>query len=258
VRIVVANLHAGVTGWGYPTHALEKVLATKADIIVAPETWRSPEEDNLAAFADAGYHGSFAHLADAERVTTGAQKLTWQPLLAHLTGEHGLYFSEHRDLKPAQRRRRGLVEQGQWGLSLFGRLPLIKSQVVELERRPREKVRRSLIVATFDWDERPLHVIAVHGPHLSHGAHQTYQQVREVAHQLEGDTLLAGDFNAWRPPLRLFFPGWRSLGRAKTWPMHLAHSQIDHVLTRSHFTSRVTTLKTGSDHRALIIDLERQ
>jgi endonuclease/exonuclease/phosphatase (EEP) superfamily protein YafD len=116
-----------------------------------------------------------------------------------------------------------------------------------------------VVITRLDWDGEELTVVAVHGPHLSHGAHRTYRAIRRLCDELTGEVIIAGDFNSWRPPLRVFLPGWRSLARRRTWPMRLPHSQIDHVLTRS---ARLRTLAaravaTGSDHRALVVDLAR-
>ena len=49
--------------------------------------------------------------------------------------------------------------------------------------------------------------------------------------------LIGGDFNCWRPLLRVLFPGWRTLARGRTWPAQRPHSQIDHILGRGPWVS---------------------
>jgi hypothetical protein len=56
--------------------------------------------------------GVFVPLATGQRVTSGTGGRTWQPLLAHLSGERGLFFDEHRTLSNAQRVRRATSLRG--------------------------------------------------------------------------------------------------------------------------------------------------
>ncbi len=263
MRVVTCNLHGGVDGWGRPTGALAHVLALNADVLVCPETWRGDDgEDQFTrVLADPDLRGHFVPLARAERAVTERAGRGWQPLTAHLTGEHGLYFTEHRDLSRWQRMRRRTtrLEPGAWGLALYTRLEVEAMRDVALPRQPRERVRRGLIIADLRDGDRPLRVIAVHGPHLSHGSFRTYRDVRRIAEQTEPPrpTLLVGDFNSWRPPLRVFFPGWRSTARARTWPARHPHSQIDHILARGPWRVRdAGATNGGSDHRALRVDLD--
>jgi endonuclease/exonuclease/phosphatase family metal-dependent hydrolase len=262
VRVATFNLHAGVDGWGRPTRALEFAQSLHADVLVCPETWRGDQGPDFyeALASTANMNGTFVALARGERVTTGRGGRTWQPLLAHFTGEHGLYFSEHRSLTKSQRTRRGDldVEHGDWGLTLLTTLPIEEIRVESLGRLPREKVRRALIVARLRDGDRSFYVLAVHGAHLSHGSFRQYRRVNEIAGSLDPQlpTLLCGDFNSWRPLLLALLPGWRSLVRARTWPARRPHSQIDHVFARGPW--RVDgggALDGGSDHRALYCDV---
>lgn len=263
MRVVTFNLHAGVDGWGRPTRALDHLASLGPDIAICPETWRGDDGTDFVAHLreTLGLEGAFAPLARAERVTTGHGPARWQPLLAHVTGERGLYFREHRELTTRQRRHRHArpdVETGEWGLGLFTSLPIHALDVIPLGRLPREKVRRALIVAELSDQGQHFHVAAIHGAHLSHGSPVLY---RRVARHLAAvsptlPVVLGGDFNSWRPLLRLMLPGWTTLARARTWPAAHPHSQIDHLLGRGPWRAQHAGASDGgSDHRALFVDL---
>ena len=252
MRVATFNLHAGVDGWGRPTRALEVVKDLDADVIVLPELWRADEGHDFFTDLSATLRvaGGFAPLAHGERVTTGVGGAGWQPRLAHFVGERGLFFTEHRDLTKSQLASRALrehVEPGTWGLALLTRFEIEDIKTVSLGRLPREKVQRAFIVARLRDQDRSFYVVAVHGAHISHGSHL----------QPGVAVLVAGDFNAWRPLLRLYLPGWRSLAKGRTWPTPRPHSQIDHVLGRGPWHRVASfTRDGGSDHLALVADLE--
>lgn len=263
MRVVTFNLHAGVDGWGRPSSALEHLISLAPDVAICPEMWRGDDGSDFAETltASLALRGKFVALARAERVTTGSGPRRWQPLLAHFTGERGLYFREHRELTPQQsahRRSRPDVETGEWGLGLFTVLPIHSIEVKSLGRLPREKVRRALIVARLEFDGRPIYVLALHAAHLSHGSPLLFRRVARVVNTLDPrlPIILGGDFNCWRPLLRLFLPGWNSLARGRTWPAGHPHSQIDHLLARGPWRLlHATTSDGGSDHRALCADV---
>jgi endonuclease/exonuclease/phosphatase family metal-dependent hydrolase len=264
VRVVTFNLHAGVDGWGRPTRALDTVKAFDADVLILPELWRSDEGHDF--FEDLrsslGVDGGFAPLAKGERVTLGAGGPGWQPRFAHFFGEHGLFFGEHRSLTSSQLAARELVEHietGTWGLAVLSRFRLEEFNVIALGRMPREKVNRALAVARFNTGSRSFYVLAIHGAHISHGSHRQYRRVNEIAASLDPGVpvLLGGDFNSWRPLLKLFLPGWRSLAKGRTWPAHRPHSQIDHIFGRGPWIAKGSFTKDGgSDHLALVTDVD--
>jgi endonuclease/exonuclease/phosphatase family metal-dependent hydrolase len=263
VRVATFNLHAGVDGWGRPTKVLDHVVSLNADVLILPELWRA--ESGVDFFAELktrlGMEGLFVPLATGQRVTSGTGGRTWQPLLAHLNGERGLFFDEHRSLSNVQRIRRATaegVEDGEWGLGLLTRLPIREIHSESLGRLPREKVKRTLIVSTLEDEGRAFYVLAVHGAHLSHGSYRQYRRISEIVARLDPDLpiLLGGDFNSWRPLLRVLLPGWRSLVKARTWPARTPHSQIDHLFVRGPWESLGGFASDGgSDHRALVADV---
>jgi endonuclease/exonuclease/phosphatase family metal-dependent hydrolase len=264
VRVATFNLHAGVDGWGRPTRVLDFAGSIGADVLVCPETWCGDDGTNYfeELCQRLGMKGAFAPLARGERLTTGVGGRTWQPRLAHFTGERGLYFSEHRSLTAAQIARReahGTLEGGEWGLSLFTRFPIEEIRVEPLGRLPRERVRRALIVARLNDQGRRFYVLAVHGAHISHGSFIQYRRINRIAANLDPKLpiIIAGDFNCWRPLLRVLLPGWKTLVRARTWPSRYPHSQIDHVLGRGPWERLGGIARDGgSDHRALIADIK--
>ena len=263
MRVATFNLHAGVDGWGRATRVVECAASLNADVLILPELWRGVDGQDL--YQQLGdrlvMRGTFVPLANAERVTSGTGGRSWQPLLAHFTGEHGLYFSDHRSLRKAQLRRRSRkqTERGEWGLGILTRLPIEELRVERLDRLPREKVCRALIIARLSLEGRAFYLVAVHGAHLSHGSFRQYRRVRSLVDALEQGVpvVLGGDFNSWRPVLRFLLPGWQSLVKSKTWPARLPHSQIDHLFARGPWRSLGgTSVDGGSDHRALYADVE--
>lgn len=263
MRVATFNIHAGVDGWGRPTPALEHALTLGADVLICPETWRGEQEPDLyQELADGlGMQGTFVALATGKRLTTGKGGNTWQPRLAHFTGERGLYFPEHRDLPKGQRLPHKTLDdslRGAWGLSLLTSLNVEEIRVEQLGRLRRERVSRALIVARLNDGQHSFYVLAVHGAHITHGSSNLYRRINAIAARLDPPLpiIFGGDFNCWRPLLRVFLPGWRSLVRARTWPAKHPHSQIDHLLGRGPWiVDGGGTSDGGSDHRALFADV---
>ncbi len=264
MRVVTSNLHAGVDGWGRPTAALETALSLAPQILICPEVWRGDDGDDFVArIADSGLRGHFVPLARAQRVANMSPPATsrrWQPWSAHLTGERGLYYGEFRTFTRAQKktRARQRFAEGTWGLGLFTSFELRDVRVEPLGRLPRERVSRAAVVATVVVDGVDVSVVAVHGAHLSHGSPLWFARLRRVLATLpDQPTIVAGDFNAWSPVVRILLPGWTLQGRGRTWPRPRPHSQIDHILTRGSWHRLATgTRDGGSDHLALYADIE--
>jgi endonuclease/exonuclease/phosphatase family metal-dependent hydrolase len=264
VRVATFNLHAGVDGWGRPTRVFELIKELDADVLVLPELWRADNGPDHYEDLKASLHldGAFAPLAHGERVTSGVGGPTWQPRLAHFFGERGLFFTKHRSLTRAQatsRDKLSHLEPGTWGLGLLTRLAIEDVRVISLGRLPRERVQRALVVARLRENDRSFYALAIHGAHLSHGSYRQYRRVSEFVKTLDPDLpiIIAGDFNSWRPLLRLMLPGWQGLAKGRTWPAPRPHSQIDHILGRGPWKTRGSfTRDGGSDHLALVADVD--
>jgi endonuclease/exonuclease/phosphatase family metal-dependent hydrolase len=128
-----------------------------------------------------------------------------------------------------------------------------------LGKLPREKVTRCVIVAELMDGDKSFYCVAVHGAHISHGSYFQYRKISNIVANLNPvlPVVMAGDFNCWRPLLRFFLPGWRSMVRARTWPARMPHSQIDHILTRGPWRRGPgRSVNGGSDHRALVTEID--
>ena len=184
-------------------------------------------------------------------------------MLAHFVGERGLYLprAPRADQGSARQARaqRAPSSEGP-GVSDSSRACRSRtSPITPLGRLPREKVTRALIIARLNDGTRPFYALAVHGAHISHGSYRQYRRINEIVADLEPGVpiVVAGDFNCWRPLLRVLLPGWRTLARGRTWPAQRPHSQIDHILGRGPWVSHHSfTRDGGSDHLALIADIE--
>lgn len=231
-------------------------------MLICPETWRGEDEDQYQKLV-AGLHmdGIFVALATGKRLTTGSGGPAWQPPLALLTGERGLYFTEYRKLTKSQNvehERLSDAQRGMWGFALLTNFEIEDLKIEQLGRQRREKVSRALIIARLNDGEHSFFVLAVHGSHITHGSYKLYRRINRIAGGLDTalPIIIAGDFNCWRPLLRFFLPGWRTLVRARTWPAHRPHSQIDHILGRGPWQKEGGgTSNGGSDHLALFADV---
>lgn len=262
MRLFTANIHANVDGYGRRTDALGVVTACDADLLFVQELWRG-QEDDVAVITHAGWTCvAYEPFGTAHRFTQGPGGRGWEPPLGLLSGDRGLYFTSHRPLSPRRRRERdarGGGEVGEWGVGLFTRHRVESVTTVPVRQLRRDKTGRTVIWANLVDPQGQRYVaIALHGPHLSHGSLLHYRGLARYIdlHSDARPIVMAGDFNCWRPLLRVVFPKWRSAIRARTWPAWMAHSQIDHVLLRGQWSvTKTSTVHTGSDHLALAIEL---
>lgn len=256
------NMHAGVDGYGRATTVLDVIDGYRPDLLFAQEVWRGEREDQFAEIERrCGLVGTFVQLGVGDRVTDATGGRGWQSPWALLAGEEGLFFDERRALTRHQHHRRAAAtdpEAGAWGMALFTNRVVEDVHVEYLRQLRRDKVRRAFIVASLRDGERSLYAVGVHGAHLSHGSLLQFRHVAARLDELSAarPVIIGGDFNCWRPLLRVALPGWTSGVRAKTWPAWRPHSQIDHLLLRGAW--EVTHREAGrgpSDHRPLVMDV---
>lgn len=263
MKLLTANIHANVDGYGRISGSMEEVLSSDADLLFVQELWRG-ESDDVAAIVRAGWTCvAYEPLGRAHRFTEGPGGKGWEPIHGLLTGDQGLYFSSHRPLSPRRQRERDSRlggEFGEWGVGLFTRHTVESVTIVPVRQLRRDKTGRSVIWANLVDDSGRRYVaIALHGPHLSHGSLLHYRDLATYINQHDDGRpiVMAGDFNSWRPLLRLVFPGWKSAVRSRTWPAWRPHSQIDHILLRGGWNVlHGEAIATGSDHLALKTTLE--
>ncbi len=121
-------------------------------------------------------------------------------------------------------------------------------------------MQRALIVARLSDQGRSFYVLAIHGAHISHGSYLQYRRVNAIAATLDPalPILLGGDFNCWRPLLRVFLPGWRSFAKGRTWPSRVIRTRRSTTSSGAEGGSSTTsfTRDGGSDHLALVADVE--
>jgi endonuclease/exonuclease/phosphatase family metal-dependent hydrolase len=162
-----------------------------------------------------------------------------------------------------------------YGISLLSRFPASTWQVVRLPRIPmrvpmylREPNRvvvvdeepRAAVIGRF---ETPLGPLTIANTHLSFVPGWNRRQLRHLVRDLRGlpgPHLLTGDLNLPPGAVRRS-SGMHSLASGLTFPADAPERQLDYVLTddRTLTATRVETpMMTISDHRPLVVDIERR
>jgi endonuclease/exonuclease/phosphatase family metal-dependent hydrolase len=147
--------------------------------------------------------------------------------------------------------------EGWWTLAIASRLPMRRLADVPMGKWIRDPAgARFALHVTVEVEGTPLEVVGLHtssklwwGSPLAHMA-RLRPHVRPLR---DGPAILVGDFNMWGPVVAAFLPGWRRAVRARTYPRHRPHSQIDHVLV-DRFVEPVAGgvgERTESDHLPL-------
>ena len=146
------------------------------------------------------------------------------------------------------------LERGPQGLGLL--TPARRGHHDHPARAAASKVTRALIIARLNDGTRPFYALASLRRTSLTGPIASIDEI--VAGEAANvPVVITGDFNCWRPLLRVLLPGWRTLARGRTWPAQRPHSQIDHILGRGPWVSHQSfTRDGGSDHLALIADIE--
>ena len=275
VTVANFNIHAGVDGWGRPFDVLDACRCIDADVLVMEEVWR-PEGATSQA-EDIGR----ALGAEVVEHVLGSGRLAgphpdadhrWMRPMDLRANQHALYLDGERPLPRRVRETPRFIDAGpgSWGIAILSRLPVLKSEVIELGRLPRDPARRAALLATVESGVGPLVVAGTHMTHLSFGSPiQFLRLARALDDRLEGSqALLAGDMNLWGPPLELLLRGWRRGVRGRTWPAWRPHSQVDHIVVRApaeppraprlEVLSGEVLADGGSDHRPVRVRVRVQ
>ena len=162
-----------------------------------------------------------------------------------------------------------------YGISLLSRFPATSWQVVRMSRIPFkfpmylrgpdrvmvvDEEPRAAVIGRFD---TPLGPLTVANTHLSFVPGWNHRQLKRLVRDLRGlpgPHVLTGDLNL-KPDRVRRRTGMRSLAAAPTFPAQAPTMQLDHVLTDD---PALVATKVGapemsiSDHRPLIVDLERR
>jgi endonuclease/exonuclease/phosphatase family metal-dependent hydrolase len=261
--VATFNAHAGVDGWGRPYDVVAACRLIDADVLVLEENWAPDDLPSLAArVAEAlGYDArelglAAGRLAGPHPDADGRwmRPFDWRGKSHAIFLDSELPFSE----KVARSRRFREAERGRWGIAVLSRLPVVRTDVLDLGRLARDRARRAALAVTVD----TVPEVTVIGTHMSHITYGAPSQFLRLARAIRGTVgtqpaVLAGDMNLWGPPVSLLLPGWRRAVRAKTWPAWRPHSQVDHVLVRGRlFVLGGAVLGTvGSDHLPLRVTL---
>ena len=262
--VATFNAHAGVDGWGRPYDVVAACRLIDADVLVLEENWAPDDEPSLARRA-AGALGYEAHelplaggrLARPHPEADGR----WMRPFDWRGRSHAIFLDSERPFSRQTLRspRYASAQPGRWGVALLSRLPVTRSEVLDLGRLSRDRARRAALALCVEVAGTEVVVAGVHMSHLTYGAPSQFLRLaRAIRATFEtGPVVLAGDMNLWGPPVRLFFPGWRHAVRARTWPSWRPHSQVNHVLVRGGLRvldGRVVG-PVGSDHRPVRVTL---
>lgn len=160
------------------------------------------------------------------------------------------------------------LEDGDFSLACYTRLPVKSSGVRRLAYW-----RLPTIILNLDDRGTPLTFIATH-PHpptsaeYARGWKEQLSQIGDLVAELEGNVIVAGDFNAtpWCEGMRLLFAksglGFRSAVPVwpPTWGLRLPFMiPIDHVVSKGNLVvqRRVIGPDVGSDHRSVLVEMVR-
>ena len=145
------------------------------------------------------------------------------------------------------------------------RLPLIRPRFPVVRRDPRRlelrrEERRTAVLAEVATPEGPLLVASAHLSFVPGWAQLQLYALRRAMGAARGPALIMGDLNMTPPPARRF-SGFRPLASGLTFPSDEPVRQIDHVLARGDVGDVVDVRSVRlpvSDHRALVVDLDRR
>lgn len=146
------------------------------------------------------------------------------------------------------------VGEGEWGVAVLSRFPILRYRQIDLPPLRLDKVRRVLLLVDLDVDGSPLTVIGTHFSHLEFGSVAHAGPLRRSLPASDQAAVLLGDMNMWGWCLSAIAPpGWTRIGSGNTWPAHRPISRIDHMLCSEAVTEVWSDVSAdlGSDHRAV-------
>jgi len=233
ITLASFNIHASMDGWGRSYDLLEACRSIDADVVVLQEVFAPLDGVSQAGEVAAalGYSCQELPLARSWRRTSPIwHGRGWEPR-KHLP-------SYEKALKVGGRIARAArpegYEEGTWGLALLSRLPVVRTEALELGRLRRDFTRRAALVVEVRPREEiagsSFTVVATHAPHLTSGSLIQLRELRRSLPSTARPAALAGDMNLWGPPLAALLPGWRRAVKGRTWPAERPHSQTDHIL----------------------------
>jgi len=254
------NVHAGVDGWGRPFDWLEASRALDADVLVLQEAWQPDEGPGVAETiaTNLGYERYERSLARG-RVALPDPRADqrWMRSLDWRSVNHSIYLDSELPLSRhvTASARFQSAPTGSWNVAVLTRLPVVRTDVIELGRLWRDRVRRAALVVWVDVAGREVAIVGTHMTHLTYGSPLHYRRLARALDRVvgHGPALMAGDMNLWGPPVRVFLRGWHRAVRGKTWPAWRPHSQVDHIVVRG-LSVRAGEVRpdAGSDHRPIV------
>jgi endonuclease/exonuclease/phosphatase family metal-dependent hydrolase len=258
VRFASFNLHAGIDGWGRPFDPVIACERLEADVLCLQEVWFYDDDKGLSQeIATAlGYDEVHYVMAGGRRLSPQPEApASWGPPLGSEAARSTLFFDTERPLKERtlQSQRYKEASPGRFGLAVLSRLPVVRSEVIDLGRLRDDPVHRAALVTEVATAAGPLAVANTHMSHLTKGSLWQFHLLRRAleATRARGRAVLAGDMNLWGPPLVALLPGWHRAVKGPTWPAGRPHSQLDHLLVTADLAVRESAVNppSGSDHR---------
>jgi endonuclease/exonuclease/phosphatase family metal-dependent hydrolase len=225
------NLHCGRDVLGRPYSVAAAVRSLATDVVVLQENWRPAGSVSIVSdiATELGYHKPIELDVFAETSLRGL----------------GIHTDTHHD------------EHGSMGLAILTRVPVTVLDHVALGQAVRDHGERMAQVVLVG--ERPGPVVRLVNTHLTHRLAYGPGQLRRLVAAVPGrarPTVIAGDFNMFRPTIRLA-GGYRAAVRGRTWPAMRPAFQIDHVLVSRGIRTSGAQIgdPVGSDHLPLRVTI---
>jgi len=245
------NVHGGIDGWGRPFDVVDACRRLDADVLVLQETWSPLDEgggakEGLAeeVAASLGYRLTAVPVAPARRYPVPPDHgAGWGPL-----GGRRQALGLRVEVGGRGPGTRSLGRRGVVGIAVLTRLPVAGTDVLDLGRFGRDRVRRVALRVTVGGPD--VVVVGTHLPHIRHGSPVHVRRLQGLLPDTETPAVLMGDMNMWGPPLTAMLPGWSRAVRGRSWPAWRPLFQIDHILVTRVvrvMESGVVEIK-GSDH----------